>query len=164
MVGQAFDWIEGLQWRVGERIDDIEEEVRRHSSLSDLDVFIALRHIRPLCRETTVKCQHNGANERSYRKHLLARHPIREHNAAESSNTRCDRVSEIENELLVSVIADGPVDLGVEVAQPVTRELAEDTLGDCCYFFDPENSGERRTIKMTMRKRQRALADLNISE
>ncbi|CAG8643614.1 2892_t:CDS:2 [Acaulospora colombiana] len=126
--GQALDGVEGLQRGIGEGVDDVEEEVGSQSTLSDLEVGDTnLGVVSPLGRETTVDGQHEGADKGTNDKDLAAGHAVSECDTTKSTNGRGDGIDQVEDELHVSVVADGLVDVQVEVSETVSGELTEDT-------------------------------------
>jgi hypothetical protein len=126
--GQALDRVEGLQRGIGERVDDVEEEVGSQGTLSDLEVGDTLVGVAvPLGRETTVDGQHDGADESTDDENLAAGHAVSERDTTKGTNSGSDGVDQVEDELHVSVIADRLVDVQVEVSETVSRELTEDT-------------------------------------
>jgi len=125
---QAFYGVEGLERSVGEGIDDVEEEVGSECSLTNLEVSDAVCSVRvPLGAQSTIDCQHDGADKSTDNEDLAAGHAVSEGYTAQCTNARGDRVAKVKNELHVGVIAERLVDGQVEVSETVSRELTEHT-------------------------------------
>ena len=124
---QALDGVERLQRRVCEGVDDVEEEVRRDGATTDVEVLQAFIHLCPTSRETAIDREQEGADEGTDDENLSAGHSISEGDTAQCSKARRYGIGQVKHELHVVVIADGRINLGVEVSETVAGELTEDT-------------------------------------
>jgi hypothetical protein len=96
---------------------DVEEEVECDTTLTDGEVLVAFGHMGPSSGKTTVTGEHGCGAESTPDKGLTTGHLVGESDATPSTEGRCERIAEIEDELMVLVVAERGVDLGVEVSR-----------------------------------------------
>lgn len=117
---QALDRVERLERGVCERVDDVEEEVGRDSALADTKVLRVIGHLRPAGGQSTVDGKPDGRTKCTPDEHLATGHAIGEGDTGESASARDDRGRKVEYKLHVVVVADGSVDLRVEVTKTIS--------------------------------------------
>lgn len=142
-----------LQRGIGERVDDVEEEVRGERTLAvgqepGEDVAVAVLVPVDNSRETRVGGQAERAHEGTDDEHLAAGHPVGQRHGSQGADARQDLVEDVVGELLLhGGDAKAIENNGVEVAETVARELTED--GDHEHL--------RQTPAAAVREQERAV-------
>lgn len=128
---ETLDRVQRLERRVGERVHDLEQEVRGEGTLREALVRLGLVDLLRVRRlEACVDRKADRASERTRPEDRAAGHPVGEEHTGVRASCGDEGNAEVEHELKDGVVAEELENLRVEVAETVTGELAEDAHED----------------------------------